>query len=71
MFKDIAISKDLINEYRKVKPGREERPDPGLSVMILQHSVWPVIRKVSKSKTGLEIQLPPEVGFSRFVFVMD
>lgn len=61
MFKDMVISKDLTKEYQTVKPGREPRPDPGLSVKVLQHSVWPNIRKVDKAESGMELQLPSQV----------
>jgi cullin-4 len=63
MFSDLAISKDLIEDYRNVKPGQPDRPDSGLSVMVLQHSVWPVIRKVTRSETGVEVRLPSKVRF--------
>jgi cullin 4 len=61
MFSDLAVSKDLVDDYRNVKEGRPDRPDAALSVMVLQHSVWPVIRKVVKSETGVEIVLPSKV----------
>ncbi|KIM32600.1 hypothetical protein M408DRAFT_14342 [Serendipita vermifera MAFF 305830] len=68
MFSDLAISKDLVDDYRAVKRGQPARPDPGLSVMVLQHSVWPVIRKVGKeAKAGkatsnsVELVLPSQM----------
>jgi len=61
MFNDLAVSKDLVEEYRNVKRGQPERPDARLSVMVLQHSVWPVIRKVEKTGAGVEIALPSRV----------
>ena len=61
MFSDLAVSKDLVEDYRNVKKGIPDRPDAALSVMVLQHSVWPVIRKVVKSETGVEIVLPSKV----------
>jgi hypothetical protein len=61
MFSDLAVSKDLVEDYRNVKRGQPDRPDGALSVMVLQHSVWPVIRKVVKAGTGVEIVLPAKV----------
>jgi Cullin family len=65
MFNDLAVSKDLGDDYRNVKRGKPERPDAALSVMVLQHSVWPVIRKVVKTETGVEIVLPSKVRISQ------
>jgi hypothetical protein len=45
MFKDIALSKDLTDEYYRRRAN--ERPGLGLSVIILQESVWPIVKKVS------------------------
>lgn len=61
MFSDLAVSKDLVEDYRNVKRGQPNRPDAALSVMVLQHSVWPVIRKAVKTETGVEIILPSKV----------
>jgi len=63
MFNDLAISKDLVEAYRHVKTGQPPRPDMSLDVKVLQHSVWPVIRKTTKRKSGIEITLPPRVCF--------
>ncbi|PVF97543.1 hypothetical protein CPB86DRAFT_706780 [Serendipita vermifera] len=69
MFSDLAISKDLVEEYRNVKRGQPPRPDIGLSVMVLQHSVWPVIRKVTRSETGVEVRLPSKMEEALVDFV--
>ena len=45
MFKDIALSNDLTAEY--YRRHANERPDPNLSVIVLQESVWPIVKKVS------------------------
>jgi hypothetical protein len=45
MFKDIALSKDLTAEYGRRRAN--ERPDPSISVVVLQESVWPIVKKVS------------------------
>jgi hypothetical protein len=64
MFNDLAISKDLVEAYRHVKTGQPPRPDMSLDVKVLQHSVWPVIRKTTKGKSGIEISLPLRVCFT-------
>jgi hypothetical protein len=63
MFKELAISKDLVEAYRHVKTGQPPRPDISLDVKVLQHSVWPVIRKTTVGKSGVEISLPTRVRF--------
>ena len=74
MFKDIALSKDLTAEYHRRRAN--ERPD--LSVIVLQESVWPIVKKVStadrkgKGKVGAgpktivetELRLPEKAGLS-------
>jgi hypothetical protein len=74
MFKDIALSKDLTAEYYRRRAN--ERPDPSLSVVVLQESVWPIVKKVStadrkgKGKVGAgpkkvaetELRLPEKAG---------
>lgn len=74
MFSDLAVSKDLVDDYRKVKRGQPDRPDAALSVMVLQHSVWPVIRKPIKEEpsesvkgkkvAGVELVLPSPMQFA-------
>ncbi|KAG8824973.1 hypothetical protein FRC19_000658 [Serendipita sp. 401] len=61
MFKDLVVSKDLLDDYRHPKRNEPERPDLNLSVMVLQHSMWPVAKKVSKPNTGVEIRLPSKM----------
>lgn len=61
MFNDLAISKDLMETYRNTKDQEPARPDPSLTVMVLQHSVWPVIRKVSKLDAPVELRLPSQM----------
>lgn len=51
MFKDLALSKDLVAEYHE-----KQFDDKALSVMVLQYSCWPY-----KPKKGREIDLPPAV----------
>jgi len=77
MFKDTALSKDLTAEYYRRRAN--ERPDPGLSVIVLQESVWPIVKKVSmtdrkgKGKIGAspnkpastELRLPEKAGLTR------
>lgn len=60
MFNDLAVSKDLTEAYRTVKPGQPPRPDTKLEIRVLQHSVWPVIRRASRIE-GVEIALPSKV----------
>jgi len=76
MFKDVTLSKDLTAEYHRRRAN--ERPDPSLSVIVLQESVWPIVKKVSmadrkgKGKVGAgpktvvetELRLPEKVGLS-------
>ena len=76
MFKDIALSKDLTAEYYRRRAN--ERPDRSLSVIVLQESVWPIVKKVStadrkgKEKVGAgprkvivtELRLPEKAGLS-------
>ena len=76
MFKDIALSKDLTAEYYRRLA--KERPYPGLSVVVLQESVWPIVKKVStadrkgKGKVGAgpkkvvdtELRLPEKAGLT-------
>lgn len=73
MFSDLAVSKDLVDDYRKVKRGQPDRPDAALSIMVLQHSVWPVIRKpikeekgddATKIPKGIELVLPTRMQFA-------
>ncbi|KAG8835787.1 hypothetical protein FRC17_001181 [Serendipita sp. 399] len=58
MFKDLAVSEDLMKDYQKPKRNERQRPDPSLSVSVLQHSVWPIVKKASKTSGGVEIRLP-------------
>lgn len=51
MFKDLALSKDLLAEYHE-----KQSNDKPLSVMVLQYSCWPY-----QPKKGREIDLPPTV----------
>lgn len=51
MFKDIALSRDLLAEYRASKRGGDER----FSAMVLKFSTWPF------GKYEGTIGLPPEV----------
>ena len=74
MFKDIALSKDLTADYGRRRA--HERPDPCLSVVVLQESVWPILKKVSaadrkekwkvgaspKKATETELRLPEKAG---------
>ena len=79
MFKDIALSKDLTAEYDRRRAN--ERPDPSISVVVLQESVWPIVKKVStidrkgKEKVGAvrkkaaetELRLPEKACLIRLV----
>ena len=74
MFKDIALSKDLTADYGRRRAN--ERPDSTLSVVVLQESVWPILKKVSaadrkekwkvgagpKRATETELRLPEKAG---------
>jgi cullin 4 len=51
MFKDLALSKDLMVEFHEM-----HSDDKPLSVMVLQYSCWPY-----QPKKGPEIDLPPAV----------
>ena len=51
MFKDLALSKDLLVEFHERHS--DDRP---LSVMVLQYSCWPY-----QPKRDREIDLPPDV----------
>lgn len=51
MFKDIALSKDLMEEYRLSKGDKDER----MTAMVLKFSTWPY------SKSDGTINLPVEV----------
>lgn len=76
MFKDITLSEDLTDEYHRRRAN--ERPDPSLSVIVLQESVWPIVKKVSTAdrkgkgkvgsspKTGIEteLRLPEKASLS-------
>lgn len=63
MFKDIALSKDLVDGYRdsqakgkgKANEEDDEGDDPKFTVMVLQQSVWPF------STTQQNIDLPQQV----------
>jgi hypothetical protein len=75
MFKDIALSKDLTAEYYRRRANN--RPDSSLAVIVLQESVWPIIKRVStvdgkgkgkvgagpKNVTETELRLPEKAGF--------
>src|SRR5260370_8892617 len=74
MFKDVALSKDLIAEYYRRRAN--EQPVASLSVIVLQDSVWPIVKKVStadqrgKGKVGAgpkkvaepDLRLPEKAG---------
>ena len=53
MFKDLALSKEMISDYHSKLP--EESSGRKLNAMVLQRSAWPF----SVQKAGID--LPPEV----------
>lgn len=56
MFKDLALSRDTMKEFRGKK--YEGHPSETLNVMVLQQSVWPfAVRKT-------DVDLPPAVSIS-------
>lgn len=57
MFKDIALSRDLMEEYRESSANVDDR----FSAMVLKFSIWPF-----KNYDG-KVGLPPDVMHGDFI----
>ena len=54
MFKDLALSRDLLDEFQKSSSISQD-----FEVKVLQYSCWPIMRRAEGDS---EIALPPDVS---------